>query len=331
MTFLRHAVLRLIKALTVILSVVIANFFLIRLAPGDPAAIMAGEAGASDPEYVDRLREQFGLNEPLLTQLWLYLKGVVQFDWGYSYRMQVDVLHLIAERIPATLLLMGAAFIFSILLGILFGVLAASARHRPGRGWLDSVIVGISLLLYATPLFWLSLLAILLFSVQLGWLPAYGMETPGTDYAGLERAKDIALHLVLPTISLGSFYMAMYVRLARASVLEVIGMDYIKTARAKGVPWARVLRRHVLRNAMLPVITFSGIQLGQMAGGAVLTETVFGWPGIGRLMFDALLQRDYMLLLGVFLVTSTMVVVFNILTDIIYSFVDPRIGAGGQK
>jgi len=187
-----------------------------------------------------------------------------------------------------------------------------------------------SLLLYATPLFWLALMAILLFSVILGWLPAFGMETIASSHTGFERVQDIFLHLILPTVTLGCFFMAMYVRLTRASMLEVINMDFVKTARAKGVAPGRIIRVHVLRNALLPVITFAGIQLGQMAGGAVLTETVFAWPGIGRLMFDALLQRDYQLLLGIFLVTSIMVVVFNLLTDLIYRFVDPRIASGAQ-
>ena len=310
---------------------VIINFFLIRLAPGDPAAVLAGQAGAGDAAYVDQLRVAFGLDKPILTQLMLYLKGVVQLDLGFSYRNHVPVLDLIVERLPATFLLMSCAFVFSIVLGVFLGVVAAKARYRNKRRWIDSSVMTGALLLYATPLFWLSLMGILLFSVVLGWLPAFGMETVGSGLTGLARAADIAQHLVLPTITLGCFFMAVYVRLTRASMLEVIGMDFVKTARAKGVSPSRVIRTHVLRNALLPVITFAGIQLGQMAGGAVLTETVFAWPGIGRLMFDALLQRDYQLLLGIFLVTSIMVVVFNLLTDVLYRLIDPRIGAGAQQ
>jgi peptide/nickel transport system permease protein len=207
-------------------------------------------------------------------------------------------------------------------------VLAARSRYTNKKKWVDSSIMAVALLFYATPLFWLSLLLIILFSVTLGWLPAFGMESVGAGLTGLDRVLDISAHLVLPVISLGCFFMAVYARLARASMLEVMGMDFIKTARAKGVPAGQVIRKHVIRNAMLPVVTFAGIQLGQMAGGAVLTETVFGWPGIGRLMFDALMQRDYQLLLGVFLVTSSMVVLFNIITDLIYRVVDPRIELG---
>lgn len=321
---------RLGKALFVVLGVVVVNFFLIRLAPGDPAAVLAGQAGAGDPAYLAQLRESFGLDKPVLTQLYLYLKDVAQLDLGFSYRNHVPVLDLILERLPATLLLMSSAFVFSIIAGVLLGVFAAKARYNNRRQWVDSTVMTGALVLYATPLFWLSLMGILLFSVVLGWLPAFGMESVGSNLTGLARAGDIAMHLVLPTITLGCFFMAFYVRLTRASMLEVIGMDFVKTARAKGVPPEKVVRVHVLRNALLPVITFAGIQLGQMAGGAVLTETVFAWPGIGRLMLDALLQRDYQLLLGIFLVTSIMVVVFNLITDIIYRYVDPRIAAGAQ-
>lgn len=331
MRFLSFLLSRIGKALVVVLGVVIINFFLIRLAPGDPAAVLAGQAGAGDAAYVDQLRVAFGLDKPVLTQLFLYLKGVVQLDLGFSYRNHVPVLDLIVERLPATFLLMSCAFVFSIVLGVLLGVVAAKARYRNKRRWIDSSVMTGALLLYATPLFWLSLMGILLFSVVLGWLPAFGMETVGANLTGWARAGDIALHLILPTVTLGCFFMAVYVRLTRASMLEVIGMDFVKTARAKGVSPSRVIRAHVLRNALLPVITFAGIQLGQMAGGAVLTETVFAWPGIGRLMFDALLQRDYQLLLGIFLVTSIMVVVFNLLTDVLYRLIDPRIGAGAEQ
>ena len=331
MRFLSFLLSRIGKALVVVLGVVIINFFLIRLAPGAPAAVLAGQAGAGDAAYVDQLRVAFGLDKPILTQLLLYLKGVVQLDLGFSYRNHVPVLDLIVERLPATFLLMSCAFVFSIVLGVLLGVVAAKARYRNKRRWIDSSVMTGALLLYATPLFWLSLMGILLFSVVLGWLPAFGMETVGANLTGWARAGDIALHLILPTVTLGCFFMAVYVRLTRASMLEVIGMDFVKTARAKGVSPSRVIRAHVLRNALLPVITFAGIQLGQMAGGAVLTETVFAWPGIGRLMFDALLQRDYQLLLGIFLVTSIMVVVFNLLTDVLYRLIDPRIGAGAQQ
>jgi len=320
---------RLFKAVIVILAIAALNFVLIRLAPGDPASVLAGEAGATDPEFVTRLRSQFGLDQPVWKQLLIYLGQVIQFDFGYSYRNHVPVLSLIGERLPATLLLMLSSFIVSLALGVGFGALAAGVRFFNRARWLDTLIMSVALVFYATPLFWLSLMMVIVFSVQLDWLPAFGMESVGANFTGWARAVDIAWHLVLPTLALSFFFMSVYVRLTRAAMMEVMMQDHVRTAFAKGVkPW-RVLRRHVLRNAMLPIVTFAGLQLGQVAGGAVLVETVFAWPGIGRLMFDALLQRDYQLLLGVFLVTSATVILFNLITDIAYRFVDPRIRVGG--
>ena len=178
---------------------------------------------------------------------------------------------------------------------------------------------------YCTPLFWTGLLLVLLFSVTLNWLPSFGMSTVGADYTGLRAALDVAEHLVLPALTLGLFYLAVYARLTRSSVLEVADQDFVKTARAKGVGEGRILRRHVLRNALLPVVTLAGIQAGHLIGGSILVETVFAWPGIGSLAFDALLQRDYELLLGVFLCTSVIVMLFNLLTDLLYLVIDPRV------
>jgi peptide/nickel transport system permease protein len=326
---LRFLTGRLVKAILVILAIAALNFLLIRLAPGDPASVLAGEAGASDPKFVEQLREQFGLNEPLWKQLGLYLWKVAQFDFGYSYRNHVPVMQLILERLPATLLLMASSFVVSIALGVGFGALAAGVSFFDRARWLDPLIMAVALLFYATPLFWLALMMVIVFSVQLDWLPAFGMESVGANLHGLARAADIGKHLILPTLALSFFFMSVYVRLTRASMMDVMMQDHVRTAFAKGLaPW-KVLRRHVLRNALLPIVTFAGLQLGQVAGGAVLIETVFAWPGIGRLMFDALLQRDYQLLLGVFLITSATVIAFNILTDLAYRYVDPRIRIGG--
>ncbi|WP_366554776.1 ABC transporter permease [Aquibaculum sediminis] len=312
---------RLVKGLFVLLAIVILNFFLIRAAPGDPAQVMAGEAGASDEMFIEQLQERFGLNRPLHEQLFIYVKGIVTLDMGWSYRQDQSVASLIGQRLPATLLLTGTAFCISLMFGVLMGALAAA---RVGK-WTDSLITTVALIFYATPLFWIALMAILLFSVYLGWLPGFGMVSVGAGYTGLAYIGDILAHLVLPALTLGLFYTAVYARMTRASMLEVMEMDYVKTAKAKGVAPGRITRVHVLRNALLPVITLAGIQAGQMIGGAVLTETVFAWPGIGRLMFDALLQRDYNLLLGIFFVSSAMVVLFNLITDLVYTFVDPRI------
>ncbi len=312
---------RLIKAIFVVIAIVVMNFFLIRLAPGDPAIVLAGESGAADPLFLEQLRRQFGLDRSLPEQLWLYLKGFLSFDLGFSHRQQRTIASLIFERLPATILLTMSAFAIALVGGIILGTLAA--RHA-GR-WVDSLISALALVCYATPLFWIALMAVLLFSVTLEWLPAFGMATVGGNLSGLAYALDVAHHLVLPATVLGLFYIALYTRLTRASLLEVGNQDFIRTARAKGVRERRILWVHQLRNALLPIITMAGLQAGHLIGGAVVVETVFAWPGIGRLAFDALLQRDYNLLLGIFFITASMVVLFNLITDLIYGVVDPRI------
>lgn len=321
MNRLQFMLARVIQGAGTLALIAVINFLLVHAAPGDPVSVLAGEAGASDAQFVAQLRAQFGLDQPLLQQLGNYLLHVLQFDLGYSYRQQQPVLSLILDRLPATLLLTGSAFALSLLFGVTLGALSA---RRAGT-WVDSLITLVALVFYATPLYWLALMAVLVFTVQLAWLPGFGYMTVGGGLSGMALALDIARHLVLPALTLALFYMAVYARMTRAAMLEVAQMDFIKTARAKGVRPGRILRSHVLRNALLPVVTLAGIQAGGMIGGAVLTETVFAWPGIGRLMFDALLQRDYSLLLGAFLVTAAMAVLFNLITDLVYTLVDPRI------
>jgi len=312
---------RILQGLLALMLIATVNFMLVHSAPGDPVSIMAGEAGASDPQFVAQLRQQFGLDKSLPEQLGTYLKHVAQLDLGYSYRQQQPVVKLILDRLPATLLLTGSAFVMSLIFGVALGALAS--RHV--GSWIDSVITVVALIFYATPLYWLAMMAVLVFTVQLDWLPAFGYFTVGADLHGFAKAWDIFQHLLLPSLTLALFYMAVYARMTRASMLEVAQMDFVKTARAKGVAPGKIQRRHILRNALLPVVTLAGIQAGGMIGGAVLTETVFAWPGIGRLMFDALLQRDYNLLLGCFLFTAAMAVLFNLITDLVYTLVDPRI------
>lgn len=312
---------RMVKAVVILFAIVVLNFLLVHAAPGDPAMVMAGEAGAADAKFVEQLREQFGLNKPLHEQLMTYVGTVAQGDLGFSYRQQRPVWDLIADRLPATLMLTLSAFVVALVGGILLGTLAAIKSGT----WSDSAITVVALLAYATPIYWVGLMLILLFSVSLGWLPAFGFETVGAGLTGLDRFGDILAHLLLPVFTLGLFYMAVYARMTRASILEVRDMDFVKTARAKGLRESRIVFGHILRNAILPVITVAGVQGGHLIGGSILVETVFAWPGIGRLAFDAVLQRDYQVLLGIFFVSSVMVIVFNILTDLVYTLVDPRI------
>ncbi|WP_175650390.1 ABC transporter permease [Pseudomonas sp. Marseille-P9899] len=319
---------RLGRAGLMVLGVLVLAFLLIRLAPGDPALLMAGEAGVDDAAFIADLRQEMGLDLPLGQQLLIYLGKVAHLDLGYSYRNQTPVWTLLAERLPATLSLMGSAFLLSSLLGVSLGVLAARARQR--RHWLDGVISQGALLLYAIPTFWLSMLLILLFSVNLDWLPAFGMETVARELHGGAWLTDRLRHLLLPCLSLSFLFLALYIHLTRAATLEAMNQEYVYTARAKGLAPRRILLVHVLRNALLPVVTFAGLQLGQLASGMLLVEVVYSWPGIGRLMYDALAQRDYGVLMGGFLVISLLVVGFNLLTDLACRLLDPRIGVGGQ-
>jgi peptide/nickel transport system permease protein len=312
---------RIAQALPTLLGVVLVNFCLIHLAPGDAVDVLAGEAGAASPEHLARLRQQFGLDASLPVQLAQYLMRLAQLDLGYSFRNQAPVLDLILGRVPATLLLMGVSFTAALGLGIATGVVASRQVGRPA----DALISVATLLVYATPIFWVGLMMIVVFSVKLGWLPGSGFETIASGYTGITRALDIARHTIMPALALSLFYMAFYTRLMRASMLQVAGEDFARTARAKGLSERRVSYRHVFPNALLPVVTMAGVQVGAILGGSVLVESVFGWPGLGRLAFEAVLNRDKNLLLGLLLASSALVVVANIVVDLVYGLLDPRV------
>lgn len=314
---------RLAKMAGVVIAVAIFNFFLVHAAPGDPALVIAGQSGATDPDYMAKIRADYGLDKPIAAQLASYLGRVVTADLGFSYRQQRPVSEVIGERVGPTLLLTGTAFVISLAGGVLLGGLAGVRAGRLS----DTLITILSLLVYATPVFWLGLMLVLLFAVQLGWLPPFGYQTVGATLTGWELWLDRARYLVLPAVTLGLLYLAIYARLMRASIIEVSHQDFVKTARAKGAGEGRVLWHHMLRNALLPVVTMAGMQGAALVGGSVVIETVFAWPGLGRLTYDAVLQRDYQLLLGIFLVLSIVVVVFNLLIDLLYRVVDPRIRA----
>jgi peptide/nickel transport system permease protein len=320
---LRFILRRLVQAVPIIIGIVILNFFLLHLAPGDAATVLAGEAGGAPAEYVQQLRERFGLDQPLIVQLGLYLKNILQLNLGYSFRHGMPVLTLVMQRLWPTLLLMGATLVVSVGIGALLGLLAAT---RVGS-WRDNLISVAAIIAYATPLFWIGLMLIVLFSLKLDWFPSNGMEDVVAFYEGWDRVVDIAHHLVLPTLTLSLFYMALYARLMRASMLEQRGMDYVTTARAKGLTERQVTRRHVVRNAILPVVTIAGVQTGALLGGSVVTETVFAWPGLGLLAFQSLFARDFNLLLGIFFLSACLVVAVNLAVDLLYMALDPRIEA----
>lgn len=318
---LRYFGYRLAMAIPVVLGILILNFFLIQLAPGDAASVLAGEGGAATPEYMAALRAKFGLDLTLDQQFLNYMGNALQLDLGYSFRNDAPVLQLILTRFGPTLLLMVTAFTCALLVGVILGMVASRARNT----WKDGLISLLVLVCYATPGFWLGLMLITLFSIKLNWLPTSGLEDIGAFNEGWERIKDIALHLVLPALSLGLFYLALYARLMRASMLEQAGMDYVTTARAKGRSERGITFGHMLRNALLPIVTMAGVQAGNLIGGAVVVETVFAWPGVGTLAFNALQSRDLNLLLGIFFVSACVVVLVNLIVDFIYVLLDPRI------
>ncbi len=317
----RYAIRRLAQAVPVVLGIAVMNFFLVHLAPGDAATVLAGEAGSATPEYMAMLRHRFGLDQPLSVQLVHYVEQTLGLNLGFSFRYNMSVRALILERLGPTLLLMGTTLVISVGLGILLGLAAAV---RAGT-WSDTLISIGAIISYAAPLFWVGLMLIVAFSLDLDWLPATGMEDVAMFYTGWERVFDIVRHLVLPATTLSLFYLALYARLTRAAVLEQSGMEYVTTARAKGLPERRVTWSHVMRNAVLPVVTMAGIQTGSLLGGSVVVESVFGWPGLGLLAFEAVFARDVNLLLGIFFVSACVVVLVNLFVDLAYTFLDPRI------
>lgn len=312
---------RLLQGIPTVLLIVTGNFFLLHLAPGDPADVLAGEAGAATEEFMAQLRAQFGLDQPLHLQYFNYLLRTLTFDLGYSFRYGETNFRLILDRMGATLLLMGCAVAISILMGSALGLLAAIRRGTVTEAM---ILLG-AVLAYAAPTFWLGLMLIVLFAIKLNWLPTSGIVTVGAGYTGLHYALDVGRHLILPAATLALFYIALYTRLMRASVLENLGQNYVVTARAKGLPPRRIIFRHVLRNAILPVLTMAGVQIGGMLGGSVVVESVFGWPGLGLLAFDALFARDLNLLLGILFLGSILVVLANLLVDLAYAIIDPRV------
>jgi peptide/nickel transport system permease protein len=315
-----YIIRRILQLVPVVLIIVVINFVLVRLAPGDPAQVLAGEFAS--PEYVAALRESYGLDEPLPVQLVTYLKQVAVGNLGESYSYNQPVLGIVLSRVPATLLLVGASQVVGVVIGAALGTI--SARFYPSR--FDSAVSFVSLGAYSMPVFWLGLIAIYVFAVQFRVLPTSGMRDITNMETGLGAAADVFRHLILPVGTLAiSWTIPTYLRITRASIIEVSKEDFITTARCKGLEERTVFFRHALRNALLPVVTMAGLYLGLALTGAVLTETVFGWPGIGRLMYEAIFSRDYPLLMGIFVVSSVAVVLASLVTDIVNAFLDPRV------
>ena len=314
-------------ALPVLLIVAAGSFLLLEAAPGDAVDAYLMSIGGGDPAFVAALRQQWGLDGSVASRLWLYLSSLARFDLGWSLSFGRPVRALIMERLPVTLWLMGSATLLSFLVGTVLGIVAGA---RPGA-LADRLLAGGSLALYAMPGFWLALVLIAIFAVQLRWLPTAGIETVASGLTGFSRILDIIRHLALPVASLSLIYMALFLRMMRAGMVEAWRQDYALAARARGLGHRRIALRHIARNALLPLVTMLGLQAASILGGSVVIESVFAIPGFGRLAYEAVASRDAPLLAAIILVSAVMVVVVNLIVDLAYGALDPRVDDGGVR
>lgn len=317
---------RLLQLLGILVGIAVLNFALLKVLPGDLVDVIASESGSVTPEYVAQLRQLYGLDQHLPAQLAAYLGRLAQGDLGFSFRFGEPVLGLVLERLPATVGLVGCALALSVGVGVLAGIGAARRPH----GLADAVISGLATLGYSAPMFWTALMLIVLFGVHLEWLPIGGIRDVSAGLSGWRAGWDVLAHLALPVLTLSIYYVAVYARLARASMIETLAEDYIRTARAKGAREARVIFGHALRNAVLPVLTMLGVQSSALLGGSIVVETVFAWPGLGQLSFEAIKSRDIPVLLAVLLLSAVLVVLSNLLVDLAQAWLDPRVRRPGR-
>jgi len=321
MGLLSAAFKRLLHAAGLLLAVVVLNFTLIHLAPGDLADTIAGEMGGANEELMRDLRESYGLDQPVYKQLGLYLVRIVQGDLGYSYYYNSPVVDLIFSHLGPTLLLVVSSLFLAIFFGTWFGVIASQQPN----GLFSHFITILSLVGYAAPVFWTGMMLLILFAANFQIFPVSGMINPAVEMGTFSRMLDVLHHLVLPVVTLSIIYLASYSRLSRASMMDVLNSDYIRTARAKGLNRFKVVYKHALRNAVLPVITIAGLQFSHLFSGAVLVESVYSWPGLGTLAFESILRRDTPTIMGILFFSAFVVILFNLLTDLSYRIIDPRI------
>jgi len=311
-----YVIRRLLQAVPLLLGVTVISFLIMHAAPGGPLTMYAMNPKVSAAD-IARMQAALGLDLPLHQQYWKWLTSLLQGNWGYSFTSGLPVAKLIAQRLPATLQLMLASFVLSVAVAIPIGILSAIRRYSV----LDYSVTILSFAGISLPVFWFGLMLMLLFSVKLHLLPSSGMFTIGMEASLWDRLS----HLIMPVTVLSMASIASWSRYMRSSMLEVIRQDYIQTARAKGLAEKTVVYKHALKNAMIPVITIMGVQIPLFFTGAVITETIFAWPGMGRLYYTAVLQRDYSLLMGILTISASLVILFNLLTDIAYAYFDPRI------
>lgn len=315
-TMYKYVVKRLLMLIPVLLGVTFIVFFILNLSPGDPAAMILGDQASA--EALEMKREELGLNDPLLVRYGRYIWDMVHGDLGVSYKNNISVWDQVMERFPNTAILAVAGILVALLIGIPTGIISAKKQYSA----IDNCSMVLALIGVAMPNFWFGLLMVIIFALNLGWLPSQGMGE-----GGIELLKS----LVLPALTLGTGSAAMITRMTRSSMLEVIRQDYISTARSKGVSERNITYRHMLRNAMIPIVTAVGLQFGTLLGGAMLTETVFSWPGLGRLMVDSIKSKDIPMVLGSVIFLAIMFTVVNLIVDLIYAFIDPRIKSQYKK
>jgi peptide/nickel transport system permease protein len=318
LSYLRRKAVQLVLTL---FAVIAFNFVLFRVLPGDPIQLYA-RSGHLTPQAAEQLRRVFGLDKSLPAQFWIYLKQLAHGDLGFSLTYRRPVASIVLERMANTILLVGAATVLVVVLGVVLGVVSASRRGSR----VDSTTVFGSLVLWSMPTFWVGLLLVFAFGVWWKVLPITGIATAGATYSSpLGPTLDVARHLVLPTITLALVDIGQFVLITRSSLIDIMTEDFILTAKAKGMPRRRVVWRHGMRNAMLPVVTASVLYVGLVVGGAIQVETVFSWPGMGELTYDAVLRRDYPVLQACFLLFAITVIVANFLSDLAYLWLDPRV------
>lgn len=325
MTLLRTILVRVAYAVALLIAVIVLNFTMMYLAPGDVADTISQASGGADEEMLDAIRRDYGLDQPFLVQLGTYVWKVLQFDLGHSFFYNQPVLDLMFDRVPATLLLVITAQVLAIVIGVGLGVLSA----RKPNGITSHFVTLFALFGYSAPVFWTGILLLIAFSLLIPIFPVAGMRDVTLEDAGfLTRALDIAHHMVLPVITLASIFLALYSRLCRASMLEVLGSDYIRTAKAKGLSDRQIVYKHGLKNALSPVVTLAGLQFSAVVSGAVLVETVYSWPGLGTLALQSIIARDTPVILGILFFSALVVIVVNLITDIVLRTIDPRIRTG---
>ncbi len=312
---------RFLQSILIIFAILLINFIIINSAPGDPARFMGGEVALSSPQYVEAIKERWGLDKPIYERFFIYVYNLLHGDLGYSYRYLQPVSTLIIERLPTTLLLTITSTILAFFIGTFLGL---KAVQKVGSRR-DVFLTTLMFVFWSIPAFWLGILLIMIFGVQLKWFPISGLVNVREMKTGIWYYLDILYHSVLPITTLTLITIPVYYKLTRDTALQQLTEDYVTTFRAVGLDENRLFKKHVFRNAILPPITIFGLQLGYAIAGAALIETVFGWPGMGRLLLDSIYMRDYPVIMGIYLIISISVVLSNLIVDLVYMLLDPRI------